>query len=63
LAQPRFLGEIQMTANLQNPHILPLHDSGVVDGTVYFVMPFIDGESLRDRLDGESSVRFLMRSE
>jgi serine/threonine-protein kinase len=46
----RFLQEIRTTANLQHPHILPLHDSGQVDGTVFYVMPFIDGESLRDRL-------------
>ena len=46
----RFLQEIRTTANLQHPHILPLHDSGQVDGTVFYVMPFIQGESLRDRL-------------
>ena len=46
----RFLAEITTTANLQHPHILPLHDSGAIDGTVFYVMPFIEGESLRDRL-------------
>jgi serine/threonine-protein kinase len=46
----RFLAEIRTTANLQHPNILPLHDSGEADGTVYYVMPYIDGESLRDRL-------------
>jgi len=46
----RFLQEIRTTANLQHPHILPLHDSGQVDGTVFYVMPYIEGESLRDRL-------------
>src|SRR5262245_2715062 len=46
----RFLAEIKTTANLQHPHILPLHDSGEVDGTVFYVMPFIEGETLRDRL-------------
>ena len=46
----RFLHEIKTTANLQHPHILPLHDSGEVDGTVFYVMPYIEGESLRDRL-------------
>ncbi len=46
----RFLAEIKTTANLQHPHILPLHDSGTVDGTVFYVMPFVEGESLRDRL-------------
>ena len=46
----RFLSEIKTTANLQHPHILPLHDSGQVDGTVFYVMPYIAGESLRERL-------------
>ena len=49
----RFLKEIETTANLQHPHILALHDSGEVDGTVFYVMPFVDGETLRDRLDRE----------
>ncbi|MCG6955667.1 MAG: protein kinase [Gemmatimonadetes bacterium] len=49
----RFLAEIKTTANLQHPHILPLHDSGEAVGTVFYVMPFIEGESLRDRLDRE----------
>ena len=52
----RFLHEITTTANLQHPHILPLHDSGQVDGTVFYVMPFIDGESLRDRLNREKQL-------
>ncbi len=47
----RFLAEIKTTANLQHPHILPLHDSGEADGFLYFVMPYIEGESLRERLD------------
>jgi serine/threonine-protein kinase len=49
----RFLQEIRTTANLQHPHILPLHDSGEVDGTVFYVMPFVQGESLRDCLTRE----------
>ncbi len=49
----RFLAEIQTTANLQHPHILPLHDSGEADGLLFFAMPFVEGESLRDRLDRE----------
>ena len=49
----RFLAEIKTTASLQHPHILPLHDSGEVDGTVFYVMPFVEGESLRDRLERE----------
>jgi serine/threonine protein kinase len=45
----RFLNEIKTTANLQHPHILPLHDSGESSGTVWYVMPLVEGESLRDR--------------
>jgi serine/threonine-protein kinase len=47
----RFLGEIETTANLQHPHILPLYDSGEADGFLFYVMPLLEGESLRDRLD------------
>ena len=47
----RFLSEIKTTANLQHPHILPLHDSGAADSFLYYVMPFVEGESLRDRLN------------
>ncbi len=46
----RFLAEIRTTANLQHPHILPLFDSGQVEGTAFYAMPLIEGESLRDRL-------------
>jgi serine/threonine-protein kinase len=46
----RFLTEVHVTANLQHPNILPLHDSGEAEGLVYYVMPFVDGESLRVRL-------------
>jgi serine/threonine-protein kinase len=46
----RFLREIRFAAQLQHPHILPLHDSGIVDQAVYYVMPFVEGESLRDQL-------------
>ena len=49
----RFLSEIKTTANLQHPHILALHDSGEADGFLYYVMPYIEGESLRDRLSHE----------
>ena len=49
----RFLTEIKTTANLQHSHILPLHDSGSIDGFLFYVMPFIEGESLRDRLNRE----------
>jgi serine/threonine protein kinase len=47
----RFFREIQVAARLQHPHILPLHDSGEADGFLYFVMPYVTGESLRERLD------------
>ena len=53
LGAERFLAEIKTTANLQHPHILPLHDSGVADGFLFYVMPFVDGETLRDRLTRE----------
>jgi serine/threonine-protein kinase len=49
----RFLLEIETTAKLQHPHILPLFDSGAVGGTVFFVMPYVEGESLRARLKRE----------
>ncbi|MDH5233574.1 MAG: serine/threonine-protein kinase [Gemmatimonadota bacterium] len=50
----RFEREIKLAAKLQHPHILGLYDSGVADGLMYYVMPFVKGESLRDRLDRES---------
>jgi len=49
----RFLAEIRTTANLQHPHILPLHDSGDADGYLFYVMPYVDGETLRSRLTRE----------
>ena len=49
----RFLAEIETTANLQHPHVLPLHDSGDADGFLFYVMPYVEGESLRSRLDRE----------
>jgi serine/threonine-protein kinase len=49
----RFLAEIKTTANLQHPHILPLFDSGEADSFLFYVMPYIDGETLRERLDRE----------
>jgi Tol biopolymer transport system component len=52
----RFLAEIKTTAGLQHPHILPLHDSGEADGTVFYVMPYVEGESLRDRLNHEKQL-------
>ena len=50
LGAERFLHEIEVTAGLQHPHILPLFDSGDADGLLFSVMPFVEGESLRDRL-------------
>ena len=52
----RFLAEIKLTANLQHPHILPLFDSGEADGYLFYVMPFIEGETLRDRLNREKQL-------
>ena len=49
----RFLQEIKLTAHLQHPHILPLYDSGSAGGLLYYVMPYVTGESLRARLDRE----------
>ncbi len=53
----RFLAEIRTTANLQHPHILPLHDSGEADGFLFYVMPYVEGESLREKLDREHQLR------
>jgi serine/threonine-protein kinase len=53
LGSDRFLREITTTANLRHPHILPLYDSGEADGLLYYVMPYVEGESLRDRLNRE----------
>jgi len=56
LGAERFLNEIRVTANLQHPHILPLHDSGDADGFLYYVMPYIEGESLREKLNREKQL-------
>ncbi|HXV16792.1 MAG TPA: serine/threonine-protein kinase, partial [Gemmatimonadaceae bacterium] len=53
LGAERFLSEIHVTAALQHPHILPLFDSGQADSQLFYVMPFVEGESLRSRLDRE----------
>jgi serine/threonine-protein kinase len=53
LGAERFLSEIQVTANLQHPNLLPLFDSGEADGLLFYVMPFVEGESLRAYLDRE----------
>jgi serine/threonine-protein kinase len=56
LGPERFLKEIELTANLQHPPILPLFDSGVADGLLFYVMPFVEGESLRGRLTREGQL-------
>jgi len=56
LGSERFLREIRLVANLDHPHILPIHDSGEADGILFYVMPFVEGESLRDRLTREKQL-------
>ena len=59
LGSERFLKEIELTANLQHPHILPLFDSGDANGLLYYVMPYVQGESLRARLVRERQLPVL----
>jgi serine/threonine-protein kinase len=56
LGVERFLSEIRVTANLQHPNLLPLFDSGEVDGLLFYVMPYVDGESLRARISREKQL-------
>lgn len=56
LGPDRFLREIKLAARLNHPHILPLFDSGVADGLLYYVMPYVEGESLRERLDRDGQL-------
>src|SRR5512140_3936771 len=56
LGAERFLSEIRVTANLQHPNLLPLFDSGEANGLLFYVMPFVEGESLRARLDREKQL-------
>jgi eukaryotic-like serine/threonine-protein kinase len=56
LGAERFLSEIRVTAALQHPNLLPLFDSGEAGGLLYYVMPYVDGESLRHRLDREKQL-------
>ncbi|MGD2122707.1 MAG: protein kinase, partial [Gemmatimonadota bacterium] len=56
LGSERFLREIKITAGLNHPHILPLLDSGEADSFLFYVMPFVEGESLRDRMDREGEL-------
>jgi eukaryotic-like serine/threonine-protein kinase len=56
LGGERFLKEIEVTASLQHPHLLPLFDSGEADGLLFYVMPYVEGESLRERLTREKQL-------
>jgi serine/threonine protein kinase/Flp pilus assembly protein TadD len=56
LGPERFLREIKLAARLNHPHILPLYDSGEADGFLYYVMPYVEGESLRERLDRQKQL-------
>jgi len=56
LGPDRFLREIRIAANLNHPHILALFDSGEADGFLYYVMPYIEGKTLRDRIDKEGEL-------
>ena len=56
LGADRFLREVTIAAGLQHPHVLPLHDSGEAGGFLFYVMPFVDGQSLRDRLGREGEL-------
>jgi Protein kinase domain len=56
LGPARFLQEIRLAAGLNHPHIVPLHDSGEADGCLFYVMPFVTGESLRDRIEREGQL-------
>src|ERR687890_524487 len=56
LGPERFLREIELTASLQHPHILPLFDSGAAGEVLYYVMPLVEGETLRTRLDRETQL-------
>src|ERR687897_1666943 len=56
LGVERFLAEIEVTANLQHPNLLPLFDSGEADGLLFYVMPYVEGESLRATLDREKQL-------
>ncbi len=56
LGAERFVQEITTTANLQHPHILPLFDSGEADSFLYYVMPYVEGETLRDKLNRETQL-------
>lgn len=56
VASERFPREITIAAGLNHPHILPVHDSGAADGVLFYVMPYLDGPSLRQRLEREGEL-------
>ncbi len=56
LGPDRFLREIKLAARLNHPHILPLFDSGEADGFLFYVMPYVEGESLREKLDRDQQL-------
>jgi serine/threonine-protein kinase len=56
LGADRFLHEIKTAARLNHPHILPLFDSGAADGFLYYVMPYVEGESLRQAVDRQGHI-------
>ena len=56
LGAERFKREIGIATKFSHPHVLPLYDSGEADGSLFYVMPYIEGESLRDKLDREKQL-------
>ncbi len=58
LGTERFLREIKIAANLTHPHLVPLHDSGEAEGFLYYVMPYIEGETLRQRIEKEGELPY-----
>src|SRR5437773_244493 len=56
IGERRFLQEIELAARLAHPNVVPVHDSGVAAGQAYYVMPFVEGESLRERLQREGEL-------
>ena len=56
LGADRFLREVEISAQLTHPHILPVYDSGAVDGVLYYVMPYVEGESLQQRIEREGQL-------
>jgi serine/threonine protein kinase len=63
LGADRFLREVQVAAQLSHPHILPMYDSGEADGVLYYVMPYVEGETLKEKMeqDGKMGVEEALR--